>query len=68
MKKLSIGRIIGLALLAGLVPYHFKKDEETGGFEAGGLLWSVKKTPGEEKDNYIINILPAVNFGEKLGQ
>ena len=65
MKKFSIGKIIGLALIAGLVPYKFKKDEETGAFEVGGLLWSVKKTPGEEKDNYTINIIPIVGNKEE---
>ena len=64
MKKSFVGKIIRTALLAGLVPYRFEKDEETGGFEIGGLLWSVKKTPGEGRDNYSINILPLVGSKE----
>ena len=65
MKKFSLGRIIGAALVAGLIPTHFQRDEETGGFEVGGLLWSVKKTPGEEKDNYAIELLPILGNKEE---
>ena len=67
MKNLSkaLGILGGAALLAGLVPTHFKKDEESGGFELGGLLWSLKKTPGEETDDYALELLPFLGDGEE---
>ncbi len=66
MKKLSktLGLLGGAALLASLVPTRFKRDEESGGFELGGLLWSLKKTPGEETDDYTLELLPFLNSGE----
>ena len=46
------------ALAAGLIPYRAKRDKETGAFDLGSLLWSVKKTPGEESDTYAFELLP----------
>ena len=57
MKKLI--KFLGkTALAAGLIPYRFNKDEETGSYEIGGLLWSLKKTAGEENDSYALELLP----------
>lgn len=63
MKKLAkiLSTIGAISLAASIVPYYVRKDEETGTFEIGGLLWSLKKTPGEEKDNYTVELLPFKN-------
>ena len=66
MKKFSIGKLIGAALAAGMIPYRVKTDEETGSFEMGALLWTLKKTPGEEKDNYTIELLPFMGKDEEF--
>lgn len=60
MKKIVkiIGAASAVALAAGLVPYHFKSDKESGEFELGGLLWNLKKTSGEEEDTYTMELLP----------
>lgn len=48
----TIGRV-GLCLMAaGMIPYRFRQDKETGGLEVRSLLWGVRKTPGEGKDNW----------------
>lgn len=52
------GKALGAAALAALVPYRFQSDKQTGSFELGALLWSLKKKPGEEKDVYTIEFLP----------
>ena len=51
------------AAAASVLPYYFRMDRETGGFEVGSLLWAVKKTPGRERDKYDIELLPL--FGAK---
>ena len=56
MKKLT--KLLCLSVAAGMVPFYCKQDKEAGTFEVGGLLWSLKKTPGEERDNYTIELLP----------
>ncbi len=61
MKKL--GKICTIALLAGLSPYCVQKDEETGEIEVKSLLWSLKKTPGEEEDVFTFELLPLLNRG-----
>ena len=63
MKKLVkiIGAASAVALAAGLVPTHFKTDKETGEFEIGGLLWNLKKAPGEEEDTYTMKLLPFID-------
>lgn len=63
MKKIVkiIGAAGAVALAAGLVPYHFKSDKETGEFELGGLLWNLKKSAGEEEDTYTMELLPFVD-------
>lgn len=60
MKKIIkiIGAAGAVALAAGLVPYHFQSDKESGEFELGGLLWNLKKTAGEEEDTYTMELLP----------
>ena len=65
MKKLgkTIGSVCGILLVAGLIPYHFGV-EENGSFEIDALLWSVKKTPGKEKDTYTVEFLPLVGTAE----
>ena len=67
MKKLTktLAIIGGAALAAGLTPYHFKSDKEAGSFEIGALLWALKKTPGEEKDTYTLDLLPFLNKKEE---
>ena len=64
----NLGKIIGKiclgALAASLIPYHVKLDKETGAMEVGSLLWSVKKTPGEERDTYTFELLPLVGSKE----
>ena len=63
MKKIVkiIGAASAAALAAALVPYRFKSDKESGEFELGGLLWNLKKTPGEEEDTYTMELLPFLN-------
>ena len=58
MKKL--GKAVAFALAAGMIPFRFRKDSETGSFEVRSLLWSVKKTAGKEQDNYTVELLPFV--------
>lgn len=62
MKKLAkiLGGVCLGALTAGLIPFRFKRDRESGSFEVGSLLWAVKKTPGEEKDTYTVELLPGI--------
>ena len=62
MKKLT--KLLAAALAVGLTPFYFKSNKETGSYEVGGLLWSLKKTPGEETDNYTVELLPFVKTGE----
>ncbi|MBQ9827288.1 MAG: hypothetical protein IJM62_01250 [Lachnospiraceae bacterium] len=53
MKKLT-----KILLIAALVPNHINIDKEAGTFETGGLLWSLKKTPGEDSNKYTLELLP----------
>ena len=55
-----LSAIGGVALAAGLIPYRFRSDKEKGSYEVGGLLWSLKKDRGEEKDNYTVELLPFI--------
>ncbi len=66
MGKLSkiLSGIGAAALVASVVPYYFKQDKEAGTFEMGGLLWNLKKTPGEEKANYTLEVLPMLKGKE----
>ncbi len=66
MKKLK--KLLGVAALVGLTPYRFRSDRETGSFEVGGLLWSLKKTAGEETDNYTVELLPFMKDGDTSGE
>ena len=67
MKKIVkiIGAAGAVALAAGLVPYHFKSDKESGEFELGGLLWNLKKTSGEEEDTFTMELLPFMDKEEE---
>ena len=56
-----IGAAGAVALAAGLVPYRFKNDAETGEFELGGLLWNLKKEAGDEEDTYTMELLPFID-------
>lgn len=68
----KLGKIVGGvalgALAAGLIPYRFRKDKETGEFELGALLWGLKKTPGEEQDTYTVELLPCIRRREELDE
>ncbi|MGM9536751.1 MAG: hypothetical protein ACI3VN_00285 [Candidatus Onthomonas sp.] len=70
MKKVVkiIGAAGAVALAAGLVPYHFKSDKESGEFELGGLLWNLKKTSGEAEDTYTMELLPFMDKEEEAQQ
>ncbi|MGM9593428.1 MAG: hypothetical protein ACI3U8_03670 [Candidatus Onthomonas sp.] len=70
MKKVVkiIGAAGAVALAAGLVPYHFKSDKESGEFELGGLLWNLKKTTGKEEDTYTMELLPFMDKEEEAQQ
>ena len=67
MSKLAraIGTLTLGAFAASLLPYRFKRDKETGGYEIGALLWALKKTPGEEQDTYSLELLPLLGGNEK---
>ena len=57
MKK--IWKVLGLAALAGLVPYSFHKDEDTDTLSVYALLWKFTKTPHpEEPDRNLYSICP----------
>lgn len=60
MKNLGkiIGRVCAGALTVSLLPYRISKDKESGVFELRSLLWAVKKTPGQERDRYELELLP----------
>lgn len=70
MKKIVkiIGAAGAVALAAGLVPYRFKSDKESGEFELGGLLWNLKKSAGEEEDTYTMELLPFMDKEEQQDQ
>ena len=50
-------RIFGVALAVGMIPYLVKMGDDSS-LEVRALLWSVKKTPGEEQDTYTAELLP----------
>lgn len=50
-------RIFGIALAAGMIPYLVKTGDDSS-LEVRALLWSVKKTPGEKRDTYVVELLP----------
>ena len=50
-------RIFGIALAAGMIPYLVKTGDDSS-LEVRALLWSVKKTPGEGRDTYDVELLP----------
>ena len=67
MKKLGmiLGGVCTGALAASLIPFRVKLDREKGAFEIGSLLWSLKKTPGEERDTYTFELLPLFGSAER---
>lgn len=67
MKNLAklIGTVTLGAFAVSMIPYRFKKDKETGAYEVGALLWSLKKTPGEEQDTYTVEFLPLLGGKDK---
>lgn len=54
----------GVLALAGLIPYRFESDKETGSYKVTALLWNMQKTPGEETDTYVVDVLPFIHMGE----
>ena len=42
-----------------MIPYRFKKDAETNALEVRSLLWGVRKTPCEGKDQWAFAIPPS---------
>ncbi len=56
--KIIIG-VCAAAYVAGLIPYHFEKDEETGAREIRSLLWAWRKTPGDGKFRYDFAMPPS---------
>lgn len=68
----NLGKIIGAvtlgALAASVIPYRFKRDEDTGAYELGALLWSLKKAPGKEEDTYTLQFLPLLGKKEKADE
>ena len=67
MKKLFkiLGGLGAAALAAGLIPYRFLSDEDSGSYEVGGLLWSLKKSAGQERDNYTVEFFPGLGKHEQ---
>lgn len=61
----TFAKILCAALAVSAVPYRFKSDKETGNFEVGSLLWSLKKTCGEEKNTYTVELFPCTGCKKK---
>ena len=55
----TFSRMALCLMAAGMIPYRFNKDEETGGLEVRSLLWGVRKTPCEGKDRWAFAIPPS---------
>lgn len=53
------------ALVMGLVPFRYNSDKETGDFEVGALLWSLKKTSGDGQDQYKFELFPGIGSNKK---
>ena len=58
-KKKIIGRAVLGMLALSVIPYQFKKDEETGALEIRSLLWALRKVPAGEIDNFSFAIPPS---------
>ncbi len=61
-RKKTILGILLATFLVSLIPYRFRRDEETGAVEIRSLLWAWRKTPrreGETKDHYAFAIPPS---------
>lgn len=56
MKKII--KAVRLLTLAAMIPYRFRTLDENGSYEVGALLWSMKKTVGEDSQNYSVEFLP----------
>lgn len=68
MKKLLT--VLGTAaLIAGVTPYRYSKNEETGEQKIQALLWKAVRTPREgEKDKTVVNIGFISPFERKKGE
>ena len=60
MKK--IYKLIGLAVLLGLIPYRFTIEKDTHSYELASILWALKKTVDKDSSTYTIDLLPFINF------
>ena len=68
MKKL-LTALGAAALVAGVVPYRYTKNEETGEEKIQALLWKAIRTPVEgEKDKTTVNIGFISPFERKKGE
>lgn len=57
------------ALIAGVVPYRYTKNEETGEQKIQALLWKAVRVPnGEEKDRTTVNIGFISPFEKEKGE
>ena len=54
----NMKKLIRILVIAALVPSYLKFEKKNGSFETGGLLWSLKKTRGEEGNRYTLTLLP----------
>lgn len=68
MKKLLT--VLGTAaLIAGVTPYRYSKNEETGEQKIQALLWKAIRTPRDgEKDKTVVNIGFISPFERKKGE
>ena len=68
MKKL-LTALGAAALIAGVVPYRYTKDEETGEQKIQALFWKAVRTPvAGEKDKTTLNIGLISPFERKEGE
>ena len=68
MKKL-LTALGTAALIAGVTPYRYTKDEETGEQKIQALLWKAVRMPnGEEKDRTTVNIGFISPFEKEKGE
>ena len=68
MKKL-LTALGTAALIAGVTPYRYSKNEETGEQKIQALLWRATRTPRDgEKDKTVVNIGFISPFERKKGE
>lgn len=51
-RKRLVWGIVNCALVAGLIPYRFRRDKETDDMEIRSLLWGVKKFTVDGKQHF----------------